>query len=85
MVHVTRQLTPEQVWIAKLFRSCCNRGKVLNALDNSLHLPPKGGIRALSSHEMTRCEHTVPRASARRECIVTDREKTAVTLQRSES
>lgn len=80
MSHVTRHLTPEQVWIARLFRSCCTRGKALNALENSLHLPSDRGIGVHSNHKMTSREDTGPRARARHESTGTEREKIAVPL-----
>jgi len=79
MSHVTRRLTPEQVWIARLFRSCC-RGKSLNTLKSPLHLPSDRGIGLHSSHGMTSLKTPFREQESRQESTLTEREKIVVPL-----
>jgi len=39
MALVHRQLTSEQVWIAKLFRAACAEGRVSRRTEGMVHLP----------------------------------------------
>lgn len=80
MSHVTRRLTPEQVWIARLFRSCCSSGKPLNTLKSPLHLPFDSGIGLHSSHGMTSLKTPFLEQESRQEPTLTEREKIVVPL-----